>query len=1230
MKRMLINATQKEELRVALVDGQRLYDLDIETISAKQKKSNIYKGKITRVEPSLEAAFVDYGAERHGFLPVKEIAKEYFSGSTAVGGNGKPDYKKLIREGQEVMVQVEKEERGNKGAALTTYIGLAGRYLVCMPNNPRGGGVSRRVQGSERRELRDALDQVDVPDEVGVIIRTAGVGRKAEELQWDLDYQLQVWKAIQAAYDDCKVGQLLYQESNIIVRALRDYFRDDIAKIVIDDEMTYKNAHVFMSLVMPDKLKRLEFYQEEKPLFTHSQIEAQIDSAYGRSVRLPSGGELVIDYTEAMVSIDINSARSTKGGDVEETALHTNLEAAEEVARQLRLRDIGGLIVVDFIDMYDAKHRRQVEEKMRDAIRIDRARVQLARISKFGLLEMSRQRLRPSIDEASHKVCPRCKGQGSIRSTQSVALSVLRLLEEESNKDKTEKVVAQLPLKVATYLLNEKREAIANIERNNRVSVILVANETLQTPNFDIQRIRKGDDSTDGVLSYKLARDFNAEDYVDDVADTVDWHDQQVAAVSDLEPPAPPPKPKTSFFKLVKRVLGLGGLDGGEESSEKVAPATKSRHSTQSSGDNRYANKSKSNRNNANRKRKKAFDDNKVSRYEQKQVEASQNRDDESLRGKTKAVEEESSKTNSNTSNKNKRNDERKARREKSAPKPFVNEYATDKSKLHSGRPVSEDAVRGSGKADYVGDSEGATTVDSSVVDAPAVESATGAKKSSKKSDNRSDNRREYKNSERVYVPKAVADAVPALPMSDALTMPVKEEAVETPVEVASEKAPIEETVVEEQVVEKQVVESATLQSTPQPDDVGSASSDAEQVDAAAPAVTAVAESVNGESSAELTSRDNPIAALSAFGQSIWYDNISRDMLESGELQRLIDEDDLRGVTSNPAIFEKALASRHAGYVSFLASIKDTVDSPKSAFFELAIRDIKEACLAMHTTYEKTQGTDGMVSLEVSPDIAHDAEKTIAEALVLHDKLGQANAMIKVPGTEAGLVAIEQLTYLGVNINVTLLFSVSRYVEVFRAYMRGLQRRVDMGLPVDGIRSVASFFISRIDGVADKVLLKTNPEMCGKVAIANAKVAYDAYLHLLDSAQWQVLAQAGAQPQRLLWASTGTKNPDYSDVLYLESLIGKDTVNTVPPATYSAFRDHGHIVETLTQGVDEAKALIELLPTYGVDLDLITQTLERDGIMAFEQAFTDLLAVVAEQLADDSSTDASHSSSPNL
>src|SRR5512144_2253578 len=484
---MLFNATQQEELRVAIVDGQKLVDLDIESASREQRKINIYKGLITRIEPSLEACFVDYGSQRHGFLPLKEISKDYFKGG---GGQGNRGIRELLSEGQEIVVQVEKEERGNKGAALTTFISLAGRFLVLMPNNPRAGGVSRRIEGEDRQEMREVMGSLNVPEGMGLIVRTAGVGRSQEELQWDLDYLLHVWQAIEKASQQKKASFLIYQESNIIIRALRDYLRADIGEILVDDQRVYQQARDFMQQIMPHNLNKLKLYQDHIPLFTRFQIESQIETAYQREVALPSGGAIVIDYTEALVSIDINSARATKGSDIEETALNTNLEAADEIARQLRLRDLGGLIVIDFIDMALPRNQREVENRLRELLKMDRARVQIGRISRFGLLEMSRQRLRPSLDEASHVICPRCNGQGTIRGVESLALAVLRLVEEEAMKDKTGQVIAQLPIKVATYLLNEKREAIRAIEQRHKVAILLIPNPSLETPHFELSRRR--------------------------------------------------------------------------------------------------------------------------------------------------------------------------------------------------------------------------------------------------------------------------------------------------------------------------------------------------------------------------------------------------------------------------------------------------------------------------------------------------------------------------------------------------------------------------------------------------------------------------------------------------------------------------------------------------------------------------------------------------------------------
>ena len=502
MKRMLINATQKEELRVALVDGQRLFDLDIESPGHEQKKANIYKGKITRVEPSLEAAFVDYGAERHGFLPLKEIAREYFPDDYVF--QGRPNIRDILSEGQEVIVQVNKEERGNKGAALTTFVSLAGSYLVIMPNNPRAGGISRRIEGDERTELKEALSSLDVPEGVGLIVRTAGVGKSPEELQWDLKVLLHHWEAIKQASQSRPAPFLIHQESDVIVRAIRDYLRRDIGEILIDSPKVFEKAKEHIKLVRPDFINRVKLYQGEVPLFSHYQIESQIESAFQREVRLPSGGSIVIDVTEALTAIDINSARSTRGGDIEETALNTNLEAADEIARQLRLRDLGGLVVIDFIDMTPVRHQREVENRIRDAVRQDRARIQISRISRFGLLEMSRQRLSPSLGESSHHICPRCQGTGKVRDNESLSLSILRLIEEEALKENTKQVHTIVPVQIASYLLNEKRKAISNIEKRHNVDVIVAPNEAMETPHFSVFRLRDGEEVNE--LSYNLAK----------------------------------------------------------------------------------------------------------------------------------------------------------------------------------------------------------------------------------------------------------------------------------------------------------------------------------------------------------------------------------------------------------------------------------------------------------------------------------------------------------------------------------------------------------------------------------------------------------------------------------------------------------------------------------------------------------------------------------------------------
>ena len=487
MKRMLINATHSEELRVALVDGQRMFDLDIESGAREQKKANIYRGRITRVEPSLEAAFVDYGSERHGFLPLKEISREYFKDQSQ---SSRSSIRELVKEGQEIVVQVDKEERGNKGAALTTFISLAGRYLVLMPNNPRAGGISRRIEGEERSQLRDVMNQLTVPAESGVIVRTAGIGRSAEDIQWDLDYLQQLWDSITVASDKQPAPFLIYQESNVIIRAMRDYLRPDIGEVLIDEPKVHQDVLTFVQQVMPSYENKIKLYDQETPLFNRFQIESQIETAFQREVTLPSGGAIVIDPTEALVSIDINSARATKGSDIEETALNTNLEAAEEIARQLRLRDMGGLVVIDFIDMGPMRNQRAVENKLRDSLKLDRARVQVGRISRFGLMEMSRQRLRPSLGETSGIVCPRCSGQGSIRDVGSLALSIIRLINEEASKDRSAEIRVVLPVNMATYLLNEKRAEILEVEKTAGVRIVIIPNPQMETPHFEVSRLR--------------------------------------------------------------------------------------------------------------------------------------------------------------------------------------------------------------------------------------------------------------------------------------------------------------------------------------------------------------------------------------------------------------------------------------------------------------------------------------------------------------------------------------------------------------------------------------------------------------------------------------------------------------------------------------------------------------------------------------------------------------------
>ena len=614
MKRMLINATQQEEMRVALVDGQRLYDLDIESPGHEQKKANIYKGKITRIEPSLEAAFVDYGADRHGFLPLKEIARTYFPQGYTF--HGRPNIRDVIKEGQEVIVQVDKEERGQKGAALTTFISVAGSYLVLMPNNPRAGGISRRIEGDERTELKEALSRLELPKGMGLIVRTAGVGKSFEELNYDLKALLVHWDAIQQASDSGKAPFLIHQESNVIFRAIRDYLRRDIGEILIDKARVFEEAKAHIERFRPDFMSRVKLYQGEVPLFTHYQIESQIESAFQREVRLPSGGSIVIDPTEALTSIDINSSKATKGGDIEETALNTNLEAADEIARQLRLRDLGGLIVIDFIDMTPPRHQREVENRLKDAVRPDRARVQIGKISRFGLLEMSRQRLRPSLGEASQGPCPRCSGQGTIRSNESIALSILRLIEEEAIKDNTSQVNAQVPVAVASYLLNEQRRSVHRIEKRHSCDVVIIPNKHMDTPHYEVMRLRK--DETIEAASYEQITAPEPEVYETSKTPTVAVREEPVlkgvvmpstpapqqAQVTPAAPQSAAAQPQVSLFTAIGnwfKALFATPAEQTESKQQQQKPASESRNNQRrnNEGDTRRRNNQRRRNNNS-------------------------------------------------------------------------------------------------------------------------------------------------------------------------------------------------------------------------------------------------------------------------------------------------------------------------------------------------------------------------------------------------------------------------------------------------------------------------------------------------------------------------------------------------------------------------------------------------------------------------------------------------------
>lgn len=681
MKRMLINATQAEELRVALVDGQKLYDFDIEVPSKEQKKSNIYKGIITRVEPSLEAAFINYGAEKHGFLPFKEISPIYLKAQDETEGEVRRSaIKDHLREGQEIVVQIEKEERGNKGAALTTYISLAGTYLVLMPNNPKAGGISRRIEGDTRNDMREVMASLEIPESMGLIVRTAGCGKNAEELQWDLNYLLQLWDAIERSTSEQTAPFLVFQESNVIIRALRDHLRGNIDEILIDNEDSFHLVQNFLRQVMPHLLSKAKLYQDAVPLFNRYQIESQIEVAYGREVSLPSGGSIVIDHTEALTSIDINSARATKGSDIEETALNTNLEAADEIARQLRLRDLGGLFVIDFIDMVSNKNQRIVENHIRDALKIDRARIQTGRISRFGLLEMSRQRMRPSLGDSTQITCPRCKGQGSIRNVESVALSVLRLIEEEAMKKGTEKVIAHLPIECATFLLNEKRSAIESIENRLKVDIVILPSKHLETPAYDIDRIkeREAGDEKPSYVQIK-SEDIAIPEFAQQVKPKT-----EKAAIKEFLHDSPAPAPvqnKNESASLIKRFWHkLVGVKP-EKAGIKPSPATKD---TEETSDNRQQAKSRNNRR-GQQAANKDLNANRVPRSQQPRDNRQNNRPPKNQEQRV-AGPQEPRQTRVPEDNRNDRRDNTQAPKKESVADSQVNE-------IKSGLPVAMPTV---------------------------------------------------------------------------------------------------------------------------------------------------------------------------------------------------------------------------------------------------------------------------------------------------------------------------------------------------------------------------------------------------------------------------------------------------------------------------------------------------------------------------------------------------------
>lgn len=1225
MKKMLINATQQEELRVALVDGIQLYDLDIETLSSSQKKSNIYKGRITRIEPSLEAVFVDYGALKHGFLPFKEIAKEYLVGNTMAKEN--QSIKDMLRIGQQVLVQIDKEERGNKGAALTTYISLAGRFLVLMPNNPRAGGVSRRITGDERQEMRDVIDQLDFPEEMGIIIRTAGMGRNSEELQWDLDFLLRIWQAISDEYQRSEPNRLIYQDSNIVVRALRDYLRSDINKILIDDEKVFNQAKSFMELVMPNNLNKLERYQENTPLFSRYQIEGQIESAYQRNVKLPSGGELVIDYTEALVSIDINSSKSTKGNDIEETAYQTNLEAADEIARQMRLRDLGGLIVIDFIDMSSNKNRRDVEQRLNDATKIDRARIQIGKISRFGLMEVSRQRLRPSMDELSHQTCPRCKGQGSIRSVQSMALSLLRIIEEEAIKEKTQRIIGELPVSIATFLLNEKRSVLSKIEQNNHVEIVILPNSNMHAPEYDIRRIREEDKDSNRdreiVPSYRepLTVRYQHDEIIQPSSETP----TEAPAVQGILPDEPAPNApsvnKEALSHSFSKVIGFFKqdrnryLDWVQQQESASEPAVEKPTKTR------------------------------IIRTPVENKKLKAKKEEEVLPEIKEVREVKAEKAEKPVKNEPTRPVETPVQRQpdayvqvprelrNSANKDDINPSIQDLTNppeeingrmVRKGRPRDVYAIRGQGKADFVASTQ-------SPEEALLEEANLALKQASKKN---------RKNPPMPAVVEFLKEKPEQSPVS---ANPQTQENDWLKQRVAQIQLTLEALLAEKLSQVQGVAHWEMAQSSEAPAleaipaVVSEENNQAPVIETVIEAQSASNESNNNDETNEPTSETPPEAVNEV---------VVEPSVEVNE-EVIIDEPSIEVQPEEPAVVEPAVEASEPSEPTIHEENGVDIDLNEPTASPISERTQKLNALGQQLCLDYfrpdlfsnergkrllTSGevvlvrhrfTDGegqdlwtankqliQEALELAPQLwvsvdlpepYGESASSLVESIKAYSGLlnHRERILFRIPANDIGIEALEILTAEGIHTEITPIFSARRHQQVMDAYLRGLKRFYEKGSKGQTVRSIASFCVNELDQMIDREIGINYEQFKGRVGIGLAKLVYQNYQMRQTLSNWQELAELGAKFQELMWIGTETLNPDYSSVRYLDHLIAPNTLTAVSPKTYVAFMEKGEVSQvTINRDIDQARTLLQNLGQIDYDFIQLNRDLEFSAELA--------------------------------